>query len=298
MWFPVTIWKLVFLDLEHLHDSFWLQVLSWHVWTSPSNHLWQLFKTLDFRCVSDEQRWAFRNNVTWLETRHKTPLDWRAAEIMWGTDEKARSQMAQRKKWGHVTERSCSFRLPTVKYSNGVMSKISAPLPLFISNQTCTEKYGFSKQKPSVSHWCSTLKDKNNSGFGLKAGDQRDLNETHAARSRYFGIFWVFFPLNVLTKCQRFWNIRPTTHKNGYIQTSRPADVEIENKSKQLRVRKTTSVSAHSLEFCTFRFSFVTLTDTFMALFFLASTSDRCSWFLKKCMVLIKRHHLLKLWLF
>lgn len=146
MWFPVTIWKLVFLDLKHLHDSFWLQVLSWQVWTSPSNHLWQLFKTLDFRCVSDEHRWAFRNNVTWLETRHKTPLDWRAAEIMWGTDEKARSQMAQRKKWGHVTERSCCFRLPTVKYSNGVMSKIPAPLPLFISNQTCTdwEKYGFS----------------------------------------------------------------------------------------------------------------------------------------------------------
>lgn len=44
------------------------------------------------------------------------------------------------------------------------------------------KKYGFSSPK---------LEDKNNSGSGLKAGDQRDLKETHCYKVPLFlGVFW------------------------------------------------------------------------------------------------------------
>lgn len=290
MWFPVTIWKLFFLDLKHWHDSLWLQVLSWQVWTSPSNHLWQPFITLGFRSVSDEHRCAFRNNGTWLETRHKTPLDWRAAEIMWGTDEKPRSQMAQRKKWRHVTKRSCSFHLSTVKYSNGVMSKSLHP-----------------------SHYLEAIKPVQILAAGAPCWKIRTIQAL--AWRQEINVMWmrrtqqghaslafsgIFFSPERPHQAPVFLKYQADhTHTNANIQMSRPADVEIENKSKQLRVRKTTSVSAHSPEFCTLRFSFVTLTDIFMTLFFLASTSDRCRWFFSYLLKNpIKPHHLLKLLLF
>lgn len=50
------------------------------------------------------------------------------------------------------------------------------------------------------------LKDKKNSGFGLSAGDQRDLNEMQQGHAvlAFSGYF---------SQCQYFWTIRPTTHK-------------------------------------------------------------------------------------
>lgn len=237
--------------------------------------------------ASDEYRWAFKSNKTWLLTRPKITLDWRAAEIMRGTDEKPRSQMAQRKKWGYVTKRSCSFHRSTVKCSNGVMSKSLHPPPP--TNYKWQNLYRF---REILFQLVKTI------CWPLRPEGRRSTWPEWDARNKVM-LFWYFlggfFPPPFLTMCQCFWNVRPTTHKNADIQTSRSADFEMENKSTQLGVRKPTSVSAHSPDFGTLRFSFVTLTDIFMTLVFLASTSERCSRFI---LTYYKSHNLLKLLLF
>lgn len=162
---------------------------------------------------------AFRNNVTRLETRHKTPLDWRAAEIMWGTDEKARSQMARRKKWGHVTERSCSRRLPTVKYSNGLMPKnLCTSFTIYKQSNLyrLRKNMASASKNPLLAAGAPRWKTRTT----LALAWRQEIHVTWMGRTQqghailaFSGVFFLPPERPHPPSASVFWTIRPTTHK-------------------------------------------------------------------------------------